>query len=78
MVVRERDEVKDVPLTRPPRLAEWRSDRRGTPRRRPDGHQAAWLSAAYGTSNEIVLEHDKETREWVNRHFPRDPHEPAS
>ena len=40
--------------------------------------KAAWLSAAYGTSNEIVLEHDKETREWVNRHFPRDPHEPVS
>ena len=36
------------------------------------------LAAAYGTSNEVVLEHDKETREWVNSHFPRDPHEPVS
>lgn len=40
--------------------------------------KAAWLTAAYGTSNEIVLAYDKETREWVNRHFPRDPHEPVS
>ena len=40
--------------------------------------KAAWLAAAYGTTNEIVLEYDKETREWVNSHFPRDPHEPVS
>lgn len=40
--------------------------------------RAAWLAAAYGTSNEIVLAYDKETREWVNRHFPRDPDEPVS
>ena len=46
-----------------------------------EGHtvtKAAWLTAAYGTSNEIVLAYDKETREWVNRHFPRDPDEPVS
>jgi hypothetical protein len=48
---------------------------------RADGQtvtKAAWLSAAYGTSNEIVLAYDKETREWVNSHFPRDPHEPVT
>ena len=39
--------------------------------------RAAWLECAYGSSNEIVLEHDKETREWVRRHFPADPHEPV-
>ena len=39
--------------------------------------KAAWLESAYGFSNEIVLEHDKETREWVRRHFPKDPHEPV-
>jgi hypothetical protein len=39
--------------------------------------KAAWLEGAYGLSNEIVLEHDKETREWVRRHFPQDPHEPV-
>lgn len=39
--------------------------------------KAAWLEAAYGSSNEVVLEQDKETREWVRRHFPRDPHEPV-
>lgn len=39
--------------------------------------KAAWLEGAYGSSNEIVLEHDKETREWVRRHFPKDPHEPV-
>ena len=38
----------------------------------------AWLTASYGTINELVLAYDKETREWVNRHFPRDPHEPVS
>jgi hypothetical protein len=27
--------------------------------------------------NEIVLEQDKETREWVRRHFPKDPNEPV-
>jgi Ca-activated chloride channel homolog len=40
--------------------------------------KAAWLEAAYGTSNEIVLDYDKETREWIRRHFPSDPHEPVS
>ena len=40
--------------------------------------KAAWLAAAYGTSNETVLTFDKETREWVNRHFPRDPNEPVT
>jgi hypothetical protein len=39
--------------------------------------KAAWLEAAYGTSNETALTYDKDTREWVNRHFPRDPHEPV-
>jgi hypothetical protein len=39
--------------------------------------KAAWLECAYGSSNEIVLEQDKETREWVRRHFPEDPHEPV-
>ena len=39
--------------------------------------RAAWLECAYGSSNEIVLEHDKETREWVRRYFPADPHEPV-
>jgi hypothetical protein len=37
-----------------------------------------WLSAAYGTSNETALAYDKETREWVRRHFPSDPHEPVT
>ena len=40
--------------------------------------RAAWLECAYGSSNEIVLESDKETREWVRRHFPKDPNEPVS
>jgi hypothetical protein len=40
--------------------------------------RAAWLECAYGSSNEIVLEQDKETREWVRRHFPTDPHEPVA
>jgi hypothetical protein len=40
--------------------------------------KAAWLEAAYGSSNESVLDHDKETREWVRRHFPKDPHEPVT
>ena len=40
--------------------------------------KAAWLEAAYGSSNETVLTFDKDTREWVNRHFPRDPHEPVA
>jgi hypothetical protein len=39
--------------------------------------KAAWLEAAYGSSNEVVLEQDKETRDWVRRHFPKDPHEPV-
>jgi hypothetical protein len=48
---------------------------------RADGRpitRAAWLAAAYGTSNETALAFDKETREWVNRHFPRDPDEPVA
>jgi hypothetical protein len=48
---------------------------------RADGRpvtKAAWLSAAYGTSNETALTYDKETREWVRRHFPSDPHEPVT
>lgn len=40
--------------------------------------RAAWLECAYGSSNEIVLEQDKETREWVRRNFPQDPDEPVS
>ena len=39
--------------------------------------RAAWLECAYGSSNEIVLEKDKETREWVRRHFPADPNAPV-
>jgi hypothetical protein len=35
------------------------------------------LEAAYGSSNETALTYDKDTREWVSRHFPRDPHEPV-
>jgi len=37
--------------------------------------KAAWLECAYGSSNETVLEHDKETRAWIRSHFPLDPHE---
>ena len=40
--------------------------------------RAAWLEAAHGTSNEVVLDYDKETREWIRRNFPRDPHEPIT
>jgi hypothetical protein len=40
--------------------------------------KAAWLERAYGSSNEIVLEYDKETREWVRRWFPEDPDEPVA
>jgi hypothetical protein len=40
--------------------------------------KASWLIAAYGTSNEVVLDHDKDTREWIHRHFPKDPHEPVT
>ena len=39
--------------------------------------KAAWLEGAYGHAGEVVLEQDKETREWVRRHFPKDPHEPV-
>lgn len=39
--------------------------------------KAAWLEAAYGSSNETVLTFDKNMREWVRRHFPADPHEPV-
>lgn len=40
--------------------------------------RAAWLEGAYGSSNEVVLQQDKETRDWVRRHFPVDPHEPVA
>jgi len=40
--------------------------------------KAAWLECAYGSSNETVLEHDKETRAWISSHFPLDPHEAVS
>lgn len=39
--------------------------------------KAAWLEAAYGSSNEMLLVYDKDMREWVRRHFPTDPHEPV-
>jgi|GEM_PF-245705 len=37
--------------------------------------KAAWLECAYGSSNEVVLEQDKETRAWIRAHFPSDPDE---
>jgi hypothetical protein len=37
--------------------------------------KAIWLECAYGSSNETVLEHDKETRTWIRSHFPLDPDE---
>jgi len=37
--------------------------------------KAAWLECAYGSSNEVVLEQDKETRIWIRSHFPLDPDE---
>lgn len=37
--------------------------------------KAAWLECAYGSSNEVVLEHDQETRAWIRNHFPLDPDE---
>jgi hypothetical protein len=37
--------------------------------------KAAWLECAYGSRNEIALEHDKETRAWIRSHFPVDPDE---
>lgn len=37
--------------------------------------KAAWLECAYGSSNEIVLEQDKETRAWIKSNFPVDPDE---
>ena len=40
--------------------------------------KAAWLEGAYGSSNEVVLELDKETRDWVRRNFPKDPYEPVA
>ncbi len=64
----------------PPDLPEWL---RGDPvaeHLRAQGHtvtKAAWLEAAYGSSNEKLLVYDKEMREWVRRHFPLDPHEPV-
>ncbi len=39
--------------------------------------KAAWLECAYGSSNEVVLEQDKETRAWIRSHFPSDPEESA-
>ena len=68
------------PSVSPPELPDWL---RGDPiaeALRAEGQpvtRAAWLVAAYGTSNETALTFDKDTREWVNRHFPRDPHEPV-
>ena len=43
----------------------------------PLGVWLVWAMSG-GAGDEIVLEYEKETREWVNRHFPRDPHEPVS
>ncbi|MGB7738753.1 MAG: hypothetical protein WBM03_06540 [Steroidobacteraceae bacterium] len=40
--------------------------------------KATWLECAYGSSNETVLEHDKETRAWISSHFPLDPDEAVS
>lgn len=37
--------------------------------------KAAWLECAYGSSNEVVLEQDQETRAWIRIHFPSDPDE---
>jgi hypothetical protein len=37
--------------------------------------KGAWLGCAYGSSNEIVLEQDKETRAWIKCNFPVDPDE---
>jgi hypothetical protein len=37
-----------------------------------------WLAGAYGTSNETALDYDRDTREWVRRHFPKDPHAPVA
>ncbi len=37
--------------------------------------KAAWLECAYGSSNEVVLEQDKETRTWIRSNFPSDPNE---
>jgi hypothetical protein len=37
--------------------------------------KGAWLECAYGSSNEIVLEQDKETRAWIKSNFPVDPDE---
>ena len=37
--------------------------------------KAAWLECAYGSSNEVVLEQDKETRAWIRSNFPLDPNE---
>ena len=37
--------------------------------------KAAWLECAYGSSNEAVLEQDKETRAWISSNFPLDPDE---
>ena len=37
--------------------------------------KAAWLECAYGSSNEVVLEQDKETRAWIRSNFPSDPDE---
>ena len=39
------------------------------------GIETAWLMAAVGSRSETPLPYDKETREWMNRHFPRDPDE---
>jgi hypothetical protein len=39
--------------------------------------KVAWLECAYGSSNEVVLEQDQETRTWIRIHFPLDPDEPV-
>ena len=39
--------------------------------------KAAWLECAYGSSSEVVLDQDKETRVWIRSHFPLDPDEPV-
>ncbi len=69
-----------IPDAAPPDLPDWL---RGDPvaeHLRAQGlvvTRASWLEAAYGSSSEAVLLYDKETREWMRRHFPADPHEPV-
>ena len=68
----------DAGVIAPGELPEWLSGHPIAEHLRSLGRpvtKAAWLECAYGSSNEIVLEQDKETREWIRRHFPVDPHE---